>query len=164
MISAINQAYYERNKLVRFLASLYPSGTKKTAIEGWEPEWHNCVYIDTPAGQMSWHYHDRDASLFSSLPTYHGDWDGHTTLQKYLRLEKLTFKLRDDESERLKGQIDVRDAVISKLSETVAELRPLLARAADALEEEVTMGTLTPKMPEYAEKLAIVAELREAAK
>ena len=85
----IDEAYTERNRLVAFLAWLYPSGLKKTAIPGWEPEWHGCVYVDTPAGQMSWHYHDRDAYLFAGLPDYPGVWDGHTTEQKYARLRQL---------------------------------------------------------------------------
>ena len=89
MISELDNAYYERNKLVRYLASLFPSGIRKTDMPDWDPEWQNCVYIDTPAGQMSWHYHDREAHLFQSLPAYEKPWDGHTTLQKYIRLEKL---------------------------------------------------------------------------
>jgi hypothetical protein len=76
-------AYLERNKLVGLLASLYPSGIKRTEIEGWDPAWHNCVYIDFPWGQASWHYHDREAELFEHLPAYKGTWDGHTTEQKY---------------------------------------------------------------------------------
>jgi hypothetical protein len=36
----IDGAYCERECLVRFLAAVFPSGIKKTAIEGWEPEWH----------------------------------------------------------------------------------------------------------------------------
>ncbi len=76
-------AYYERNAVVAFLAKLFPSGTKRTVIPGWEPEWHGCVYIDLPGGQASWHYHDRDAHLFADLPIYPGEWDGHTTEEKY---------------------------------------------------------------------------------
>jgi hypothetical protein len=41
--------------------------------------------IDTPEGQMSWHYHDEDAHLFAGLPPYEKPWDGHSTLEKYLR-------------------------------------------------------------------------------
>lgn len=84
-----HQAYSERNRLVAFLARCYPSGVKRTAIEGWDPEWHGCVFIDTPEGQMSWHYHDSDAALFEGLPPYTGDWDGHTTPEKYERLARL---------------------------------------------------------------------------
>lgn len=85
----INAAYAERNKLVAYLASQFPSGIKRTEIAGWDAEWHGCVYIDTPVGQMSWHYHDREADLFAHLPPYDGEWDGHTTEQKYERLAAL---------------------------------------------------------------------------
>ncbi len=87
-----DEAYAERNKLVAFLARCFPSGTMKTDIPGWDPEWHGCVFIDTPQGQMSWHYHDREAHLFENLPPYKGEWDGHTTPEKYARLAALEAK------------------------------------------------------------------------
>ena len=79
-------AYTERNRLVAFLASIYPSGVKRTAIPGWDEAWHNCVYIDLPVGQASWHYHNDEAHLFAHLPPYESEWDGHTTEEKYERL------------------------------------------------------------------------------
>lgn len=79
-------AYLERNKLVALLASLFPSGIAKTAIEGWSEDWHGCVYIDFPGFQASWHYHDSQAYLFEHLPPYEGSWDGHTTEEKYENL------------------------------------------------------------------------------
>ena len=85
-----DDAYTERNRLVAHLASIYPSGTRRTEIEGWDPEWHGCVFIDTPEGQMSWHYHDREAHLFAHLPPYEKPWDGHSTPEKYERLWRLT--------------------------------------------------------------------------
>lgn len=88
-MSDCDGAYQERNRLVAFLASVYPSGLKATAIEGWDPEWNGCVFIDTPQGQMSWHYHERDAGLFAHVGPYNGEWDGHTTEEKYARLERL---------------------------------------------------------------------------
>ena len=94
-MTVIDQAYTERNHLVAFLAWMYPSGLKRTDIPGWEPEWHGCVYIDTPCGQMSWHFHDRDAYLFIGIPDYQGEWDGHTTEEKYERLRKLTATRSD---------------------------------------------------------------------
>ncbi len=84
--AARDGAYTERNRLVAFLASIYPSGVKKTAIPGWDEAWHNCVYIDLPVGQASWHYHDSEAHLFAHLPAYSSEWDGHTTEEKYERL------------------------------------------------------------------------------
>ncbi len=88
-----DQAYNERNRLVACLASHYPAGIKKTAIEGWDPAWHNCVYIDLPTGQASWHYHDREADLFAHLPPYKGEWDGHTTDEKYQRIADLIAQM-----------------------------------------------------------------------
>jgi hypothetical protein len=88
--SAADAAYNERNRLVALLATLFPSGIARTAIEGWDPEWHGCVYIDLPTGQASWHYHDREAHMFDHLPPYRGKWDGHTTEEKYRRIEELT--------------------------------------------------------------------------
>jgi len=90
MLSVLDKAYTERNYLVAYLARQFPSGLKKTAIKDWEVFWHNCVYIDTPKGQMSWHFHDKDAYLFDGLPPYEGEWDGHTTEEKYQRLLELT--------------------------------------------------------------------------
>jgi hypothetical protein len=86
----LNAAYRERNQVVAALARCFPSGLKKTAIEGWDPAWHNCVYIDLPTGQASWHIHDDDAELFAGLPPYIGEWDGHSTPEKYERLAKLS--------------------------------------------------------------------------
>lgn len=87
-----DNAYTERNRLVALLARIYPSGIRKTAIDGWDRCWHNCVFVDTPAGQMSWHYHDQDADLFAGLPPYTKPWDGHTTPEKYQRLWRLTLQ------------------------------------------------------------------------
>jgi len=79
-------AYTERNRLVALLACLFPSGVKRTAIPGWDEAWHGCVYIDLPTGQASWHFHDSEKHLFAHLPPYDGEWDGHTTEEKYERL------------------------------------------------------------------------------
>ena len=81
-------AYLERNKLVALLSKVFPSGKKKTAIEGWSEDWHGCVYIDLPTGQASWHYHDSQSELFAHLPEYKGTWDGHTTDEKYERISQ----------------------------------------------------------------------------
>lgn len=90
----IDGAYSERNMLVRFLAAMYPSGICKTSILGWDPAWEWCVYIDTPEGQMPWHYHEREHELFNDLPLYDKDWDGHDTRTKYERLTRLTHWLK----------------------------------------------------------------------
>ena len=87
-----NAAYLERNKLVALIAGLFSSGINSTAIEGWSDDWHGCVYIDFPWGQASWHYHDSQANLFAHLPQYKGEWDGHTTDQKYAAIVRSALK------------------------------------------------------------------------
>ena len=94
--AARDRAYTERNRLVALLATLFPSGTKKTAIPGWDEAWHGCVYIDLPNGQASWHYHDSEAHLFAHLPPYQGDWDGHSTEEKYSRIAALAGEKKDE--------------------------------------------------------------------
>ena len=89
-------AYLERNKVVAALAKCFPAGRARTAIEGWSADWHGCVYIDLPTGQVSWHYHDSQAALFDFLPKYAGKWDGHTTEQKYERVAALQSALRKE--------------------------------------------------------------------
>lgn len=89
--AAKDGAYRERNQLVALLASVFPAGIKRTEIEGWSPEWHGCVYIDLPNGQASWHYHDSEAHLFAHLPPYAGEYDGHTTEEKYARIGQLAL-------------------------------------------------------------------------
>lgn len=94
-MSDMDAAYAERNKVVAGFAALavehgYRAGVARTAIEGWAPEWHNCVYIDLPTGQVSWHFHDRERELFAFLPKYSGKWDGHDTDEKYRRVVALT--------------------------------------------------------------------------
>lgn len=97
---AKDAAYNERNRLVALLATMFPAWVGRTEIEGWDPEWHGCVHIDTPAGQLSWHFHDREAPLFDWLPPAPAImWDGHTTVQKYERIEELGSMFRRGEYE-----------------------------------------------------------------
>lgn len=86
---ALDGAYAERNKVVALLARLFPAGIRRTEIEGWSDEWQNCVYIDLPTGQASWHYHSDEAHLFAALPPYDKPYDGHSTAEKYERLAAL---------------------------------------------------------------------------
>jgi hypothetical protein len=84
--------YDERNRVVAWAAAMAVAlgltvRVSKTAIEGWDAAWHNCIYIETPAGQASWHFHDDDAGMFSAFPHCESyEWDGHSTPEKYVRL------------------------------------------------------------------------------
>lgn len=92
-VAAKDGAYTERNQCVALIARMALSaamkaGIAKTAIEGWSEDWHSCVYIDLPTGQVSWHYHDSHAWMFAGLPAYQGKWDGHDTPEKYRRVNE----------------------------------------------------------------------------
>lgn len=88
-------AYDERNRVVALVAAMamkdgWTVCQTRTSIPGWDPEWENCVYIDSPEGQLSWHFHDRHAHLFEHVPKVAShEWDGHTTDVKYQRIEKI---------------------------------------------------------------------------
>lgn len=91
-------AYRERNMCVAALARFaiglgwrVGMGKHDPNDKAWEDDWHNLVVIESPAGQMTWHIHDSDMPLFEGIPPTDEDWvyvwDGHTTPQKYERLE-----------------------------------------------------------------------------
>lgn len=87
------QAYLERNNLVAFLSKIFPSylGTHEKEDLTWDRAWLNIVYIETPEGQLSWHFHVSLLHLFSHLEHREGNhWDGHTTEEKYERLGRLS--------------------------------------------------------------------------
>jgi hypothetical protein len=98
---AKDQAYLERNYVVAALARAFPSGTRKTAIDGWSEDWHGCVYIDLPSGQVSYHYHDSQAFLFEGLPSYTKPWDGHDKNTVHYRLLAVQSSEQDSDEERL---------------------------------------------------------------
>jgi len=87
-----DEAYRQRNHLVAALARLFPSGIRRTNIEGWSDDWHGCCFIDLPSGQISYHYHDSHAHLFADLPQYSKPWDGHDKETVHQRLAAITGK------------------------------------------------------------------------
>lgn len=92
MTDSETNPYRERAHLVAHLAAQYTS----VIAYGDDPDWP-VVYIDTPAGQLSWHLALSDLDLFAHVPTvapedYRAQWDGHDTPTKYDRLDELTAK------------------------------------------------------------------------
>ena len=90
----IADVYNERDRLVALLTKFYPSYLAKheTSDTSWDEEWTNIVYIETPEGQLSWHIHESELPLFRHLSFKQNNWDGHTTKEKYRRIEKLVNK------------------------------------------------------------------------
>lgn len=88
---AKNLAYSERNKMLAAycrlaIASGFTAGIGRHQGDGWDDDWRNIVFIDTPNGQASFHLHDSELHLFNFLPPYQGQWDGHDTETKWNRL------------------------------------------------------------------------------
>jgi FtsP/CotA-like multicopper oxidase with cupredoxin domain len=89
----MDSVYRERAHLVAHLAALYPS------VIGYndpnEPDWA-VVFVKTPEGQLSWHVAPDDMDLFTHVAFGNlisrqvVTWDGHTTEEKYARLDRLT--------------------------------------------------------------------------
>lgn len=83
----MDSVYRERAHLVAHLATVYPS---VLGIDPAEPDWAVC-YVKSPKGQLSWHISPDDMDLFGHVPHGgHVTWDGHTTEEKYERLDALT--------------------------------------------------------------------------
>lgn len=93
LLDKLNAVYYERDQCVVGLAKLAQDYGLNCGIGKDEnaesPEWENVVYIDLPAGQVSWHVPAREIHLFSFLDSYNGKWDGHDTEEKYRRVMQM---------------------------------------------------------------------------
>lgn len=138
-----DQAYAERAHLVAALACLFPSGIRRTSIEGWKPAWHGCVYIDLPSGQISYHYHDSQAHLFEMFPPYEKPYDNHDKQIVHHRLAELAqLKTGDAELEEigwnLRDALDERN--ITGTNEKTLILTAL--RKAHARGREILIGRL----------------------
>lgn len=82
--------YSERASCVALIVAL-------GAMIGWRfgygldpqaPDWP-VVYVDTPAGQLSWHFSrdDYERCFPGGLPRYAGEWDLHDAPEKYRRCD-----------------------------------------------------------------------------
>lgn len=85
-------AYRERAQLLAWLATLVPS-VITPAADVYEDGWR-LLFLHTPQGQLSWHIHPRDVPLFDHVQQVpdgdpRGQWDGHTTEEKYGRIRAL---------------------------------------------------------------------------
>ncbi len=80
--------YAERNRLaLAFAAAMEMHGYKVgQTVDSSEPDWP-ILMIDTPEGQVSWHLKADD--MPDGMPEYRGEWDGHSTAEKYERLGRI---------------------------------------------------------------------------
>lgn len=92
--AAKDGAYRKRNHVLALLAHVAHDygwrvgvGQHPESDITWEMDWRTILFIDLPTGQASWHFHDSEAHLLEGLPMYPGAWDGHTTEEKYQRVE-----------------------------------------------------------------------------
>jgi hypothetical protein len=87
--------YYERNLLVALLATIaekagYDVGTITDTHPDCPLQWRNVVILELPSGeQISFHMPDRDAWMLRHLKSYPAIYDGHTTEEKYKRIERM---------------------------------------------------------------------------
>lgn len=80
--------YEERNRLVALVAAIYPSSLERDLDEEEEDDWRWVVFVELPAGQVTWHIHDSQLPLFEHVPKLIGRvWDNHDTRTKYRRVE-----------------------------------------------------------------------------
>jgi len=101
-----DSVYRERNMLLVPLAKVlislgYKAGLGKHDENDttWEDDWRNIVFLEFPSKngspdlsvQASWHIHDSELEMFSFLPPYKGTWDGHSTEEKYKRVQEANF-------------------------------------------------------------------------
>lgn len=92
----LNAVYNERDRCVALVAALaqiagYNAwlGHHDDMDADWDPEWRHIAFIELPTGQTSWHIHDSELPLFAFLqPRNDLSWDGHTTTEKYDRMER----------------------------------------------------------------------------
>lgn len=52
------------------------AGIGKDGLTDQPDEWRVVLYVDTPAGQLSWHIAPNDQAMLAGLPNYTKPWDG----------------------------------------------------------------------------------------
>lgn len=174
-----NGAYSERNKCVALIAKMAVSlgikaGVREHPLEDtrWENDWRTVVFIDLPTGQVSWHFHDSEQHLLGGLPRYIGQWDGHSTEEKYRRCAAyrtgdkavdLLF-MKDKQIEQLEKERNEALEDVEYLNECVASLESKLAEAKAAF---IRLDPFLPhvegtKLHQYSEHSKAVEALRAA--
>ncbi|MFE2539022.1 hypothetical protein [Actinacidiphila glaucinigra] len=83
--------YTERAHLLAVLVALF--GGVLSYADRSNPGWP-VLYIESPAGQLSWHINPEDVWLFDQVPVIEDyPWDRHTTVAKYRRVREVIGQL-----------------------------------------------------------------------
>lgn len=90
-VNALQIVYRERHHLIAHLAASHPSILVYRADPD-APDWP-VIFITLPTGQVSWHINPADIDLFAHVTVGTGTWDGHSTEEKYARLDAHTSAL-----------------------------------------------------------------------
>jgi hypothetical protein len=85
-------AYAERDRLVAALSKQFRAHLCRHEGADWEDDWRNIVCIHLPTGQATWHIHDSEVPWFAHLRMDGAHWDGHSTEEKYRRLDALPLR------------------------------------------------------------------------
>ncbi|WP_280410711.1 hypothetical protein [Nocardia asiatica] len=83
--------YRERAHLVAHLAAIYPA---VVWVDPDEPDWP-VVAVELSTGQAAWHIAPADMHLFAHVPRGENRWDGHSTSEKYDRIDEATRLLSE---------------------------------------------------------------------
>lgn len=103
-----DDAYKQRDLVVALLARLsiadrWPAGTGTDDTEK-DPRWKRVVFIETPEGQISWHFPEEEGYLFDGLPVHAKSWDGHTNDQKTARIERCVAQIDHLNEQMMRGR------------------------------------------------------------
>ncbi|MEU8473729.1 hypothetical protein [Streptomyces hygroscopicus] len=95
-----DQAYRERAHLLAWLAALHPANAVITTAADIDEDGWQLLYLLVGGWQMSWHIAPRDGALFEHVEHVDpGDpraqWDGHSTDQKYRRMQEHVARLSE---------------------------------------------------------------------
>lgn len=83
--------YTERAHLLAMVVALF--GGVLSYTDPLTPGWP-VLYVESPAGQLSWHIHPDDLWLFDTVPVVADyPWDRHSTTTKYRRVRALVNDL-----------------------------------------------------------------------
>ena len=134
-------AYAERDRLVAVLSKVFRSHLCRHPDEDteWDNDWRWIVCIHTPAGQATWHVHDSERHQFDHLPVRPNHWDGHTTEEKYRRLESIPLP-EPPEFEAEVTRLRARNAELVKVLRSV-EWEPIYFTDEATIEDEPEICT-----------------------